>query len=77
MRLFFDPETPRELNTLSFRAQVEPAVPQLVWYVDDRPVATVSAPYTHRWRLEPGEHVVQARVAFSAARSRRVRLVVE
>jgi hypothetical protein len=52
-------------------------VPQLVWYVDDRPVATVTAPYTHRWRLEPGEHVVQARVAFSAARSRRVRLVVE
>jgi penicillin-binding protein 1C len=77
MRVFFDPETPRELNTLSFRAQVEPAVPQLVWYVDDRPVATVTAPYTHRWRLEPGEHVVQARVAFSAARSRRVRLVVE
>lgn len=77
MRVFFDPEAPRELNTLSFRAQVEPAVPQLVWYVDDRPVATVTAPYTHRWRLEPGEHVVQARVAFSAARSRRVRLVVE
>jgi penicillin-binding protein 1C len=77
LRILLDPETPTELNTLALRAAVEPAVPQLVWYVDDVPVATVRAPYTHRWRLTPGEHVAQARVPYRDARSRRIRFVVE
>jgi penicillin-binding protein 1C len=76
-RLYFDPETPRELATLALRATVEPPVEQLVWYVDGRPVATVDRPYSTRWRLEPGVHVVQARVPFSAVRSRTVRFLVE
>ena len=66
-RLLFDPETPGDLNTLALRATVEPAAPQLVWYVDGVPVATVTAPYTHRWRLTPGEHVIQARVPSAGA----------
>jgi penicillin-binding protein 1C len=76
-RVLRDPETPRELNTLRLAAAVDPPVPQLVWYVDGRPFATVERPYALRWRLEPGEHVFQARVPFSQARSPLVRITVE
>lgn len=76
-RLLFDPEAPRERNTLALRASVEPRLAQLVWYVDGRPVATVEPPYTTRWPLAPGEHWIEARAAFAPARSRRVRVVVE
>ncbi|QQR73219.1 MAG: transglycosylase domain-containing protein [Holophagales bacterium] len=76
-RMLRDPETPPELNTLRLAAAVEPPVPQLVWYLDGRPLATVERPYTLRWQLEPGEHVFQARVPFSEARSPLVRITVE
>lgn len=77
IRLLFDPEAPRERNTLALRAAVAPRLAQLVWYVDGRPVATVEPPYTARWPLAPGEHWIEARAPFSPARSRRVRVVVE
>lgn len=77
VRLFYDPETPLERNTLALRAIVEPAVEQLVWYVDGLPFATVDRPYLARWPLAPGEHLIQARVPFSSARSNPVRIVVD
>jgi penicillin-binding protein 1C len=76
-RLFLDPEVPAARNTLALAAVVEPAIEQLVWYVDGVPFATVDRPYRARWPLAPGEHVVQARAPFSNARSRAVRIVVE
>lgn len=77
VRLLFDPETPPRRNTLRLSAVVQPPVPQLVWYVDGVPFATVEAPYEARWPLVPGEHRIQARVPWSSARSREVRVVVE
>lgn len=77
LRLLFDPETPRAQSTLALTAVVEPPVEQLVWYVDGQPFATVDRPYTARWPLAPGEHRIEARVPFGAARSRSVRIVVE
>jgi len=77
VRLLFDPEAPRDRNTLALRAAVAPRLAQLVWYVDGRPVATVEPPYTARWPLVPGEHWIEARAPFAPARSRRVRVVVE
>jgi penicillin-binding protein 1C len=77
LRLLFDPETPRAQNTLALTAVVEPPVEQLVWYVDGQPFATVDRPYAARWPLAPGEHRIEARVPWSAARSRSVRIVVE
>lgn len=76
-RLFLDPEVPASRNTLRLAAVVEPAIEQLVWYVDGVPFATVDRPYAARWPLAPGEHVVQARAPYSGARSRAVRIVVE
>jgi penicillin-binding protein 1C len=77
LRLLFDPEAPTERNTLALRAEVEPAVPQLVWYVDGVPFATAERPYTARWRLARGAHTIEARVPFSPARSRRIEIVVD
>lgn len=77
LRLLFDPETPRERNTLALAAVVEPPAEQLVWYVDGVPFATVDRPYTARWPLSPGEHRIEARVPFTPARARPVRIVVE
>ncbi|MEO7795361.1 MAG: transglycosylase domain-containing protein [Thermoanaerobaculia bacterium] len=77
LRLMLDPETPAALNTLALTAVVEPRVGQLVWYVDGRPFRTVDPPFDLRWPLLPGEHTFQARVPFTAARSRAVTVVVE
>lgn len=77
LRLLRDPETPPEQNTLALSAVVEPPVDQLVWYVDGRPFRTVDSPFELRWPLVPGEHTFQARIPFTAARSRAVTVIVE
>ena len=77
LRLLLDPETPPAQNTLALRAVVEPLVSQLVWYVDGRPFRTVDAPFELRWPLAAGEHTFQARLPFTAARSRAVTVIVE
>ena len=77
LRLLLDPETPAEQNTLALTAVVEPKVDQLVWYVDGRPFRTVAPPFDLRWPLVPGEHTFQARIPFTAARSRAVTVIVE
>lgn len=77
LRLLLDPETPPSQNTLALTAVVEPKVDQLVWYVDGRPFRTVEPPFDLRWPLVPGEHTFQARVPFTAARSRAVTVIVE
>ncbi|MEO8276836.1 MAG: transglycosylase domain-containing protein [Thermoanaerobaculia bacterium] len=77
LRLLRDPETPPSQNTLALRAVVEPALAQLVWYVDGKPFATVDAPFDARWPLRPGEHTIQARSPFTPARSRLVTVIVE
>ena len=77
LRLLLDPETPPSQNTLALTAVVEPRVDQLVWYVDGRPFRTVEPPFDLRWPLVAGEHTFQARVPFTAARSRAVTVVVE
>ncbi len=77
LRLLLDPESPPSQNTLALRAVVEPAVAQLVWYVDGRPFRTVDAPFELRWPLTAGEHTFQARIPFTAARSRAVTVLVE
>jgi penicillin-binding protein 1C len=77
LRLLLDPETPAAQNTLALTAVVEPRVDQLVWYVDGRPFRTVEPPFDLRWPLVPGEHTFQARIPFTAARSRAVTVIVE
>lgn len=76
-RLMRDPETPADLNTVALRAVVEPPVSEIVWYVDGQPLVTAPYPYTARWRLQPGEHSFQARLAYGAFASRVIKVTVD
>jgi penicillin-binding protein 1C len=77
LRVLRDPETPEAQATLALRAVVEPAVAQVVWYVDGKAYQVADRPYTVRWKLQPGEHVIEARLPNVSARSGRVRVFVE
>jgi hypothetical protein len=77
MRVLRDPETPEAQSTLALRAVVEPASPQVVWYVDGKAYRTVDRPYETRWPLSPGAHVIEARLPNVATRSGRIHVYVE
>lgn len=76
-RYLYDPNTPPELNTVRFAATVTPATEEIVWLVDDAPVAKVGYPHELRWTLPPGRHVIRARLAQSAQLSAPVTVVVD
>lgn len=76
-RFLFDPNTPPELNTVRFAATVRPATEEIIWLVDDAPVAKVGYPHELRWPLPPGRHVIRARLAQSARASAPVTVVVD
>ena len=57
----FHPDTPQQLQSIALRASVNPAVPEIIWYVDGEPFQKVSYPYTTRWHLRAGPHALQAR----------------
>ena len=65
------------LATLGLHAVVEPASPQVLWMVDGRPFAVADYPYTARWPLTPGEHVIQARLPFTDIASTPVKVLVQ
>jgi len=77
LRLLQDPETPVENCTLSLKAEVNPPVPQLVWYVDRQPFQLVDYPYSARWPAKSGEHIFEARVPNSRIASTPIRVVVQ
>jgi penicillin-binding protein 1C len=76
-RVLHDVDTPAATDTLALQAVVDPPVPQVVWYVDGEPFATVDYPYETRWPLEVGAHRFEARVPFTDARSRSVRVITQ
>ncbi len=57
----FQPDTPRQLQSIALRASVTPVVPEILWYVDGEPFQKVPYPYTTRWHLRAGDHALQAR----------------
>ena len=76
-RFLFDPDTPRELSTVRLAASVTPATEEIVWLVDDEPVARVGYPHEARWQLKPGRHTIRARLAHSSDLSAPVTVVVD
>lgn len=72
-----DPAVPVSAATIGLSVTVDPPVPQVVWYVDGEPYATVDYPYETRWTLVPGEHRFEARVPFTEISSRSVRVTVQ
>jgi hypothetical protein len=77
LRLLRDPEAPPETSTLALRVVVDPPSRQVLWVVDGHPYALVDAPYVTRWRLQEGEHVIQARLPNAPTASSAVRVLVD
>ena len=76
-RFLFDPDTPRELSTVRLAASVTPATEEIVWLVDDEPIARVGYPHEVRWPIRPGRHTIRARLAHSGDVSAPVTVVVD
>ena len=77
LKLLRDPTIPAAHNTIALQAEVSPPVPELLWLVDGQPYRLAPYPYTVRWPLQPGEHVIQARSPLSGEISPAVRIRVE
>jgi penicillin-binding protein 1C len=76
-RFMRDPEVPDAEATLGLHAVVEPGAEQVLWMVDGRPFAVADYPFTARWPLSPGEHVIQARLPYTDVVSRPVKVLVQ
>lgn len=77
LKLLRDPSQPAVRNTISLQAEVAPPVPEVLWLVDGKPFQLAPYPYTVRWPLQVGEHVIQARAPTSRELSQAVRIRVE
>jgi penicillin-binding protein 1C len=76
-RFVFDPDTPPEFATVRLAADVRGGSDEdVVFLVDDVPVARVGAPWEARWTLAPGRHVVRAVLARVGTVSPAVTIVV-
>lgn len=76
-RFRIDPSVPRKFQTLALTAEVTPAVPEVMWYVNDKLVDRVGYPYVSRWKMEPGEHRIEARFAHADIRSQSIVINVQ
>jgi penicillin-binding protein 1C len=77
LKLLRDTSLPASRNTIGLRVEITPPMREVLWLVDGKPYQLVSYPYTVRWALQPGEHVIQARSPFTSEISRPVRIRVE
>ena len=77
LRVLRDPETPDALATLGLAAVANPPAKQVLWLVDGRPFFLADYPYSARWPLSPGEHVIQARLPYAGTSSPPVRVMVQ
>ncbi len=59
------------------RAAAEPPVPQIVWLVDGKPVATAAPDAPLYWTMTPGRHRFQIRLPLQNSESRPLSVVVE
>jgi penicillin-binding protein 1C len=71
------PDAPSMTNDIAFSAVVDPPVEQILWYVDNQPYKLTDYPYTTRWQLTPGKHIIEARVPFTHEHSRPVSIYIE
>jgi penicillin-binding protein 1C len=58
-----DPDLPEETQTIALRAAVSGPFRDVQWYVDDHLYGTAGDSAPLRWRLEPGVHTFQAKLA--------------
>jgi penicillin-binding protein 1C len=75
-RYIMDPDLPRRFQTVALRAEVEPAVPEIIWTVNGEELARVPYPYEARFPLSPGRYAIQARFAAAHVESSIVEVTV-
>ena len=76
LRVLRDPDAPLATATLALSAVVDPPTAQVVWYVDGGPFRVADYPYSARWPIAAGEHVIEARLPFVEVGSAPVRVRV-
>lgn len=77
LKLMRDPALPPHRNTIGLRVEVNPPMREVLWLVDGKPYQLAAYPYTVRWPLQPGKHVIQVRAPFAAEVSAPVSIQVE
>ncbi len=77
LSLLRDLSQPASRNTIGLRVEVTPAAREVLWMVDGKPYQVAAYPYTVRWQLQPGEHIIQARSTFTPEVSESVHIKVE
>ncbi len=55
-----EPGYAQNTQSLALKAEVEPALPEVVWLLDGHPIATAAWPYDATWALSPGRHHIEA-----------------
>ena len=63
-QIWRNPEQPAAYDRLPLKADVEPHVPQIVWYVDGQPFAVTDPDRTVFWPIQSGEHRFQIRLPY-------------
>ncbi|MCB1045348.1 MAG: transglycosylase domain-containing protein [Acidobacteria bacterium] len=61
-RIASDPETPTRFQSIALRAEVEPKVAHIEWWVNGKLFQTAAYPYEVRLPLSKGSHQIQARL---------------
>jgi penicillin-binding protein 1C len=77
LKLLRDPTVPAAHNTIALQVEVEPPLREMLWLVDGKPFRLAPYPYTVRWPLQVGDHVIQARSTLSTEMSAPVNIHVE
>lgn len=77
LKLLRDPALPATLNTIGLRVEVSLPMQEVLWEVDGKPYQLAKYPYTVRWVLQPGEHLIRVRSPLTGETSRPVRIRVE
>ena len=63
-QIWRNPEQPAAFDRLALKADVEPHVPQIVWYVDGQPFAITDPDRPVFWPIQSGEHRFQIRLPY-------------
>ena len=77
LNLLRDLSLPPDRNTIGLRVEVTPPLREVLWVVDGKPYQLATYPYTVRWTLQPGKHMIQARSPFTSEISSPVHIRVE
>lgn len=77
LTLLRDPSIPDSRSTIGLRVEISPPIREVLWLIDGKPYQLAAYPYTVRWPLKAGEHVIQARSPFSSEISAPVRVHVQ